>query len=231
MEVSKKTDYCSSCGTYCEQNTGLETFSPSIFDLENYLGYKDFYVYKCPTCGHISFDLSKKEDGETYKKVKDDEEFKNVFEYEYLDGVDLQIFECHSRSIPANQYDAYAYMKRQSEIDDDFFRALNKSLELKEMMLEKYAFTVEEDGDEEDEEILSELNELMLENMNENRELFVDEFLKYGNKNEFLFLMFIENLAKLGKTTLASENLEWLKQNANLKSDLIDYITDLIERS
>ena len=230
MKVSKKTDYCSSCGTYSEQNVGIETFSPSIFDLDNYFEYKDFYVYKCSKCGHISYNLSNKEDALLYEKFND-EEFQNIMHYEYLEGVDLEIFECHTRSVPANLYDAYAYMKEDEKVDENYFRALNKSFELKEMILEKYKLSVEEDGDEEDQEILNELNELMLENINENRRIFVDKFLDYENKNEFLFLMFIENLVKLGKKEQASENLDWLKKNSNLSSNLIDYITGLIERS
>ena len=231
MKVSKKTDYCSSCGTYSEQNMGLETFNPSIFDLENYLEYKDFYVYKCPKCGHISYDLSKREDSLLFEKYKEDEDYKNIFNYEYLNGVDLEIFECHTRSVPANLYDAYAYIKEEEKVDENYFRSMHKSFELKEMILEKYSFTVEEDGDEEDRETLEELIALMQENLIENRRIFVDKFLDYKDKNEFLFLMFIENLVKLGEKEQANKNLDWLKKNSNLDKSLIAYITDLVERS
>lgn len=225
MIISKKIDYCSCCGNYTEFHYGTDDYDLSKLDLDNYLKYKDIYVYTCAKCGMISTDLSK-EDKSLFDSIKNTDRYNDVMTYEYLQGYDLELFENHTRSVPANLYESFAMMYENSSNKEIYLRALHKSIELKEIILEKYADEIEED-DEYDEETYSKLEDLMIENIENARKRYVNEFLKYEDKNAFLFLMFVENLINLGEVESARDNLEWLISNSNISDDLIDYIKDL----
>lgn len=223
MIINKKTDTCSCCGNYCEENFGIDNYDLKQLDLDNYFKYKDIYVYKCPKCGMISTDISK-EDKTLYENVKNTDKFKSIMDYEYLEGLDLEIFENESRSVPANLYDAYALMYENSSDKETYLRSLHKSIELKEIILEKYEDDLE---DEEDEETFDALESLMLKNIENARKTFINEFLKFDNKNEFLFIMFIENLVGLQEYEAAEENIDWLVENSKLSPKLANYVEEL----
>lgn len=228
MLINKKTDTCACCGTYCEHNFGEENYKEKELDLDNYFKYKDIYVYKCPTCEMVSTNLSA-EDKNLFEAIKNTDRYRSVVTYDYLEGVDLELYENMSRAVPANLYEVYAMMYENSNNKETYLRALHKSIELKELMMEKYRDEVEEDEDENDEELLERLEELMDANLEMSRKKFINEFLQYEDKNEFLFLMFIENLIGLGELELADKNLDFLIDNSNISEDIVDYIENLIE--
>lgn len=230
MEVKHIIDFCISCGKYCEQNIGVENYDLSVLDLKNYSNYKDLYVYECPTCGLVSFNLSRQQDADKFLKIKDTEVYQDIMDYSYLEGLDLQLFECHTKSVPANQYEVYAKMLENTPDTELYLRALNKSIELKEAILNKYTQTVAEDGDSEDEEILEDLRELLLENIDENRKLFLVNFWEFKAENIFLYLMAVENLAKLGDVNQAEKYFELLASDNKFDEDLVNYFKDIIER-
>ena len=97
MLINKKTDYCSYCGTYCEHNYGEENYNAKQLDLDNYFKYKDIYVYKCPKCEMVSTDLAT-EDKKLFDAIINTDRYSNVVTYEYLEGLDLELFENHTFS-------------------------------------------------------------------------------------------------------------------------------------
>ena len=228
MEVKNKFDYCGNCRTYCEYLFGEENYFSEL-NLENYRKYKDLYVYKCPKCGNISVDLSNETDAEVYSTLKDDEKFNEILDYDYLDGLDLQIYESHTRTVPANLYEAYSLIEKEQGNMEMYFRALNKSIELKEMIIQKYELTLEEDGDEEDEGVLQELSEMLYDNIDECREQLISDFNNYQTGNTFLFLIYVENLAKLGKFNEAKKHFDYVLKNSKIEYDLQKYFENMFE--
>jgi len=227
MIVNSKIDYCSCCGNYTEILFGIENYDLSQLDLKNYIKYKDIYVYTCRKCGMISTNLTT-QDKSLYESVRHTDRFKDIMSYEYLEGYDLELYENHTRSVPANLYDAYAMMYEKSSDKETYLRSLYRSIQLKEVAIEKYQIEFEEDeGDEEEEEILSNLEDLMYENIEEARKSFNDVFLQFEDKNEFLFLMYVENLVGLEDYKNAKDNLNWIIKNYKLSDDLIEYMQNL----
>ena len=229
MEVKTKIDYCENCKIYSERRYGVENYNPEKLDLENYKKYKDLYVYRCPSCGNISVDLANNADATAFAKLKDKESFQEILDYAYLDGLDLQLFESHTESVPANLYEAYAEMQKLQGNIELYLRAIQKAIDLKVLIIQKYEFTVQEDDDEEDYEILDELTDLMYDSIDQNRKDFISEFQKHEIKNEFLCVMFIENLIGLEKYSKAKECFELLKNNTKIEKDLIKFVQNLFE--
>lgn len=229
MEIKSKTDYCGRCNTYSKYLYGIENYDLKFLNLENYKKYKDFYVYRCPTCGNISVDISNKEDSEAFNSLKNLNIFQRIYDYEYLDGLDLELFENHSTSVPANLYEIYANIQKIENNTDIYIRSLNKSIELKEMIIYKYENSAKEENDEEDFAIFEELNELMTENIKENRKELIKQFINYKIDNPFLYLILIENLIKLSQKKEAEEYFEILLRNYNLEEDLIKFAKNLFK--
>lgn len=229
MEILERVGYCTCCNIYSQQLFGEDNFDPNTFDLENYKRFKDFYVTKCPNCGFVSFDLTRKEDSEKYLKIKGSEELEDLLDYDYLEGFDLEIYECHTKSVPANLYDQYCFMLSGSE-NEYYFRALNKAVELKEIILEKYRESVEDDGDDDDREIFEKLKILLTKNIEQERKIFVTKFWDFNDKNVFSILLLIENLVKLGEYEKAKKNFDWLCLEAKLDENLMSYFKRLTER-
>ena len=230
MEVKRKIDYCGNCKTYSEHLYGEENYSDEL-NLDNYRRYKDLYVYKCSKCGNISVDISNPDDAEIYASLKDSEEFDDILNYTYLDGLDLQIYESHTRTVPANLYEAYALIQKEQGNMEMYFRALNKSIELKEVIIQKYEITLEEDGDDEDAEIMEELSNALYDNIYSCREQLVEDFNNYQTSNSFLFMIYIENLANIDKIDEAKQHFDYVVKNSNIENDLKKYFENLFEET
>ena len=198
--------------------------------LESYLNYKDIFVYTCPKCGMISSDLAANNDHLLYNKVKDSEEFRDVLDYSYLEDTHLLFCETHYKTVPSNIFDAYTFMYKNSLQKEKYLRLLNKSVEQKLLMLERYVMTVEEDQDEEDFENFKELKYFIQTNIEEYRKEFINEYLNFEDKNIFLHLIFIENLMYLNEVEEAKKQFNWLNTKIKLNSDLYKYFNDLIQR-
>lgn len=231
MEIKNKIDYCGNCKTYSQFHFGTENYNPLKYDLESYKNYKDIYVYRCPTCGNISVDISNLSDAKIFSEQKNSEKFLDILDYGYLDGLDLELFENHTTSVPANLYEIYAEIQKEQNNFEQYFRAMNKSIELKEMIIQKYAVSVEEDNDSEDYDILNDLSELMYDNIYEKREELCNTFSKLDKPNLFVCLIFIENLAKLGNISEAKEYFKALQTNYNLEEDLVINIREILKEN
>lgn len=229
MIVKNKIGTCSCCGTYSELNFGEENFDKTKLDLANYLAYKDIYVYRCPKCGFISTDITGK-DNLLFNRVKNLQEFSDILNYAYLEGYNEAFYENHSKTLPANLYDAYAFMYKSSLDSEMYLRALNKAIEQKIALIKRYEYEVKEEGDKEDRENLKELEELMLENITEQSNQFASTYIGLKNKNVFLEIMFIENLVYLDELDEAKKQFKRLEGEYKLGQDLLDYIKKILRK-
>ena len=227
MEIKSKIEHCSCCGRNCEFHYGVENYNPSKLNLESYTNYKDVYVYTCSNCGLISTDLSGS-DNVFYAKVKDSEEFNDALSYAYLNGLNRELYENHSEGVPANKYDAFTVMMKASDNKEMYLRALNKTIELKELMLQKYEIDSEYDYDDEELDILEELEDLAYENIDEARELFIDEVSNDKNSNVFLHLMVVENLCAFEEYKDAKRRFSIIKEQVTIEEDLLEYFNSLL---
>lgn len=233
MEVKKKIAPCSCCGRNCELNYGVENFEINELNLKNYLAYKDIYAFKCSKCGLISTDISAAGEHNLFESVKNTDEFNDAMNYTYLEGLNNELYENHSEGVPVNIYDAYSVMLQNSNDREKYLRVLNHTIELKTMMIDKYRYDLEEDYDEQDAEIFEELEELVYDNIEDSRNLFIDEVARLEDCNIFLLLMAIENFAGLDKYKEAKKQFLILKEelkNIKLSKDLTDYFDNLVER-
>lgn len=223
MLIKNKIAPCSCCGQNTEIYYGIDNYDSKIYDLNNYLKFKDIYVYRCYNCGMVSVDISK-ENNFLYDDVKNSNEFINAYNYRYLLGFNDMLYENHSESVPANIYDAYTIMLKHSDNLELYLRTLNKTIELKQVMLRKYDKDVAEEGDqEEDLEIFNQLKDLMNKNIRSQQEEFIQSFKKLKNKSIFLYLTYIENLTYINKKE-AMIQFNKLASSVKLNDDLIEYI-------
>lgn len=229
MIVKSKIGTCSCCGNNSELRYGEDNFDLSKHDLKNYLAYKDVYVYKCPKCGFISTDITSS-DNLLYNRVKNLQEFADIEDYAYLEGLNELFYENHSKTLPANIYDAYAFMYKSSQHNEMFLRATNKAIEQKIALVKRYEFEVHEDGDKEDRENLKELEELMFDNISEQATEFISCYVGFVHKNLFLDLMYVENLVYLNELDEAKKQFRRLQENNQIEKDLLDYISKILHR-
>jgi hypothetical protein len=231
MEIKNKIGHCSYCGHNCEFNYGVESYNQAILNLESYTNYKDVYVYRCRKCGLISTNLSGL-DNIWYEKVKDSHEFNDALEYAYLNGLNNELYENHSEGVPANIYDAYTVMMKESDNKELYLRALNRTIELKELMLQKYQLDAENEYEEDELEIFEELEERLYENIDESRDEFIDEVTRDVDSNIYLYLMAIENLCAFEDYDChkdAKKRFALVKKQINLSEDLLEYFNNLID--
>lgn len=229
MKILENAGICTCCGNFAEYQYGDENFSLMEKNLENYQNYKDVYVYQCPKCGFISTDITGLE-GVVFGNVKNSLEFQNALSYSYLKGLDTELYDNHSLEIPANLYDAYSLVCLANKDYEKLVRTLNKAVELKQIMAQRYRYSQDELGGEENNDAdYDKLNALIEDNIAFNRMQIDFYFSKIEHKNEFLILLYIENLVALGQKEKARKVFDTLSKSVLLKNDLQKYMLGLLE--
>ena len=224
MKIIEDEGFCTSCGIFVEYRRGEEDYSLLSKDLDNYKKYKDVYVYKCPNCGFISSDISC-EEGVLCSDVKDSYEYKQLLDYAYLKGIDKELYEYHSNDIMANYLEAYSLVLLKMKDFEKYIRAINKAIELKEVMIRKYKKSQDElGGEEENDDKYEKLYELIKESISTNRKQ-IDYYYDFiESKNVFLNLVYIENLIAQNKQQQANSLFEKINKKYKLSDDLKTYI-------
>ncbi len=229
MKILEDEGFCTCCGNYATYSFGDENFSLITKDLANYNKYKDIYVYKCPNCGFISTDITGIE-GVLYSDVKKSLEYKNVLNYAYLDGLDKELYNNHSSEVPANLYEAYSFVCLEAKDLEKYIRTVNKAIELKIVMAQKYRRSQDELGGEEDnDDLYDKLDTLIKDSILINRKQIDFYFTQFNTSNVFLKILYIENLANLGNKDEALTLFEKLSKKVILKEDLKTYILKVIK--
>ena len=228
MKIVEDQGFCTCCGNFANYKYGDENYSIVTKDLNNYNKYKDLYVYQCPNCGFISTDITGVE-GVMCGEVINSLEYKNALSYKYLDGLDEELYENHSSSVPANLYEAYSFVCLALQDYEKYIRTVNKAIELKEIMAKKYRLSQDElGGEEENDDQYDKLDELIKQSIQINRQQIDFYFSQTEQKNVFLSLIYIENLAKLDKKDEALKYFDKLCKKIQLKDDLKQYIQQSI---
>lgn len=229
MKIIEDEGFCTCCGRHTEYRAGEENFSLIKKNLESYKNYKDIFVDECPSCGFISTDITN-EEGVLYGGVKDTYEFKQLFSYAYLNGLDEDLYENHSADIPANYYEAYSLVCLAEKDYEKFIRVLNKAIELKIIMARKYRRSQHELGGEEDnDDDYDELDRLIKESIDSNRKQIDYYYSMIENKNVFVKLVYIENLIGLGDMAKAIYEYEMIDKKVKLNGDLKEYFTKALK--
>lgn len=229
MKILQDEGICTCCGAYSEYYYGDENYSFVNKDLENYKKYKDIYVYQCPACGFISTDITGVE-GVMCGDIKNSLEYKEALNYTYLNGLDKELYDNHSSEIPANLYEAYAYVCLKENEYEKFIRALYKAIDLKLIMARRYRRSQDELGGEEDnDDLYDELDKLIKQSIEANRRQIDYYFTQLETKNVFINLIYIENLVAIGKKSEAKQFYNQINKNYMLKEDLKKYFNDLVK--
>lgn len=230
MKVLDKVGECSCCGKTCSYYQSVEDYSSLDKDLVSYRKFKDVYVYACPNCGFVSTDISGF-DGAVFGNIKDSYEYKQIINYAYLNGLDKELYDCHSEKIPANLVEAFALVNLKSQEYEMFIRATNKAIELKQVMLREYKRSQDELGGEEDnDEDYETLYDLIKESLKCNYQQ-IDYYYHFcENCNFYTSLIYIENLVRLNKIKDAEELFNNITSNRTINSDLKDYFKKLFKK-
>lgn len=229
MKILQDEGLCSCCGAYAEYMYGDEDYSLVNKDLTSYNNYKNIYVYQCPNCGFISTDITGVE-GVMCGDVKGNLEFKEALNYSYLNGLDKELYDNHSASVPANLYEAYAYVCLKEKDYEKFVRSLNKAIELKLIMARKYRRSQDELGGEEDnDDLYDDLDKLINQSIEANRKQIDYYYTQIENKNLFVKLLYIENLIALNKKQDATNLYNILEKSYVIKNDLKSYFNNLLK--
>lgn len=228
MRIVEDEGFCTCCGRYQELKYGEDNHSLVKKDLENYKKYKDLFVYECSNCGFISTNITG-EEGVLYGDVKDGYEYKSLYEYAYLKGLDKELYDCHSADVPANMFEAYALVQLESKNYEMFVRVINKTIELKQIMLKKYKRSQDElGGEEENDDEYENLYNLINLSIDANRKQ-IDYYYHFAeNKNVYLKLIYIENLVALNTLDEAKKVFEEVTDRYSLDKDLNNYFTTLL---
>jgi len=222
MNILNDIGFCSCCNNYCEYRFGEENFKDNETSLENYLNFKDVYVYRCPKCNFVSTNITEKENV-SIKDIVESEEYNNLLNNEYLKGMADDVYENHSRAVPAYLYEAYAFTCLKANNFEKYIRVMNKCIELKEMTVRKYLFSQAEcaEEDENDEEYETIIN-LIKKSIYENSLTLNKYFLKLDNKTLFFRLIFLENLIRINKF----KEVEELIEKMELDDEMVKYLTE-----
>ena len=224
MKILEDQGFCTCCGNFANYSYGDENFSVVTKDLASYKKYKDIFVYKCPKCGFISTDITGVE-GVMFGNIVNSLEYKNALNYAYLEGLDRELYECHSEAIPANLYEAYSFVCLAEKDYEKYIRTLNKAIELKEVMARKYRLSQDELGGEEDnDDLYDKLDGLIKKSIETNLQQIDFYYTQLDNKNIFVSLIYLENLVKLGKKDEAIKIFNQIIKKYSLKEDLKNYI-------
>jgi len=133
------------------------------------------------------------------------------------------VYENHSRAVPAYLYEAYAFTCLKANNFEKYIRVMNKCIELKEMTVRKYLFSQAEcaEEDENDEEYETIIN-LIKKSIYENSLTLNKYFLKLDNKTLFFRLIFLENLIRINKF----KEVEELIEKMELDDEMVKYLTE-----
>lgn len=228
MKIVEDTGFCTCCGNYADYNYGDENFSLITKDLANYNKYKDIYVYKCPNCGFISTDIVG-EEGVMFGEVKNSLEYKNALTYNYLNGLDEDLYDNHSAEVPANLYEAYSFVCLAAHDYEKYVRTVNKAIELKEVMIRKYQKSQYElGGEEENDDEYEELYNLINQSIKTNAEQIDFYYSQAEQPTFFLKLLYIENLVRLGKKAEALGLFSSAIKSTIIKNDLKEYFNEIL---
>lgn len=229
MKIKQDEGICTCCGTYSEYMYGDEDYSIVNKDLTNYNNYKNIYVYQCPNCGFISTDITGVE-GVMCGDIKRTLEYKEALNYTYLNGLDKELYDNHSAEVPANLYEAYAYVCLKEKEYEKFIRALYKAIDLKLIMARKYRRSQDELGGEEDnDDLYDDLDKLIKQSIEANRKQIDYYYTQIENKNIFTKLIYIENLAAMDKKVEAKQTFNQIIKSYMLKEDLKNYINNILK--
>ncbi len=228
MKVIEDEGFCTACGNYLEYKYGEDNFSYIKKDLSSYQKYKDIFLFECPVCSFISDNISS-EEGILHANVAKTYEFKKLYSYAHLNGLDKELYNNFSSKIPANLYEAYALICLESKNFEKYVRVVNKCIELKELMAFKYSRAKDEVAHEEgNAEQYAELNELINEGIKTNREQINFYFQYVENKNVFVSLIYIENLIKMNLLEDAQKEFSTITKKHFIDDDLKNYFQNLI---
>ena len=162
--------------------------------------------------------------------IKNSLEYKEALNYTYLNGLDKELYDNHSSEIPANLYEAYAYVCLKENEYEKFIRALYKAIDLKLIMARRYRRSQDELGGEEDnDDLYDELDKLIKQSIEANRRQIDYYFTQLETKNVFINLIYIENLVAIGKKSEAKQFYNQINKNYMLKEDLKKYFNDLVK--
>lgn len=230
MKIMDDEGFCTCCGAYGEYKYGDDDYSLLNKNLSNYKKYKDVFVYECPNCGFISTDITN-EEGVLYGDERNTYEFKQLYNYAYLDGLDKDLYERHSDNIPANLLEAYSQVLIKANDYEKLVRVLNKCIELKLIMARLYRRSQDElGGEEENDDEYDKLDSLLKESIDTNRRQ-IDFYYNYiPSKNIYVKLIYLENLAFLGKKAEANMLFEQICRKTMLSQDLKDYMLKILEK-
>ena len=229
MKILEDEGFCTSCGAYGEYKYGDDDYSLLVKNLVNYNKYKDIFIYECPNCGFISTDITN-EEGVLYGGEKNTYEYKQLYNYAYLKGLDKELYERHSDNVPANMYEAYAQVLIKSGDYEKLIRVLFRCIDLKLMMAKMYRHSQDElGGEEENDDEYDELDLLIKESIEINRKQIDYYYGFVTSKNIYLKLIYIENLVALGKRAEASMLFDQICRKIMISKDLKDYMFSVIE--
>lgn len=229
MRIVEDEGFCTCCGNLAEYKFGDENYSLVTKDLSNYKNYKDIYVYKCPNCGFISTDITGVE-GVLFGDIRNSLEYKNALNYKYLEGLDKELYNNHSDEVPANLYEAYSFICLASSDYEKYIRVINKTIELKEIMVKKYRHSQDELGGEEDnDDLYDKLDEMIKNSIETNRKQIDFYYTQLEHKSFFANLIYIENMAKMDKKEEANKLFNKLSKSILIKEDLKKYFYEILK--
>lgn len=230
MKIINDEGFCTCCGTYGELKYGQENFSIIKKDLANYKKYKDVFVYECKNCGFISVNIGG-EEGVLYGDVKDTYEYKQIYNYAYLNGLDTELYDNHSQEVPANLYEAYSLIALKQKNYELYIRIINKVIELKEIMARKYRRSQDElGGEEENDDEYDKLDNLIKLSIESNRKQIDYYFDFIENKSLYTKLLYIENMYAMGEKAKAKVLYEKLDKKIIFEEDLEQYFEQLLNK-
>lgn len=228
MEIKTKIAVCQCCKTKSEIQYGVDNYRKTMPLSTDYAFYCDFFVYSCPVCGNISFDLSREQDAERYIEKRDTQEFRDIIENAAYDGYETDIVADYLNIIPINDYLAYCYMLEGTEDKELYFRALNRVVDLLDYAIENYRKAIEIEGGEDDKHDFRRLVRVIRKNITTLAEKFVTEFRDYDTDNIFLKLIYAEQLARLKRTEDAFAVVDSIDPDS-VSVGLIEYIKSIIK--
>lgn len=227
MRIVEDEGFCTACGAYVALNRGEENYNIAKKDLANYKRYKEVYINACPMCGFASTDITS-EEGVLYGNIKDTKEYKQLFDCADLNGLDKELYEFHSADVPAGLYEACTLLALAGKDYEKAVRLLGRTIELKTIMARKYRESKAElGGEEENDADYDALDKLIKQSIEKNRKQIHEYYNLVKDKNLYLKLMHIENLAHLRKYADARKEYISLTKKIKLDDDLKLYFETL----
>lgn len=229
MKIIENSGICAYCKSKVEYRYGEENYLLKKKDLDNYRQYKDVYVHSCPMCNFVATNLTSKKEKEVFENIKQTAEFKDIYNYLYLKGLDKELYDNHSQEVPANYYESVMLSKLVSKDYEMAIRLLYKTAELKMIMARKYRVSKAELGGEEgnDSEYIK-LDKLINKSIKQNQRQINIMYSLVKNPNIFLNLLYIENLTNMCNMAEAKREYAKLHEKTSISEDLDSYIKSKI---